>query len=92
MDAAKYVYKSEFAKHYIALGRNEGRNEGRTEGEARGAAKGKLELTTRLLRRRFGRLSAAVRDRLAAASPDQLDQIAERLLDASTLDEVFTDR
>jgi len=88
MDPSKYVYKSEFAKHYIALGRNEGR----TEGEARGEAKGKLELTTRLLRRRFGRLSAAIRARLAAASPDQLDQIAERLLDAATIDEVFRDR
>jgi len=51
-----------------------------------------LELTTRLLRRRFGRLSAAIRARLAAASPDQLDQIAERLLDAATIDEVFRDR
>lgn len=30
--------------------------------------------------------------RLAAASPDQLYKIAERLLDASTLDDVFSDR
>ena len=92
MDPAKYVYKSEFAKHYIALGRTEGEAKGEARGEARGKAEGKTELITRQLRRRFGRLSAAVRAHLAAASSEQLDQIAERLLDASTLDEVFTDR
>ena len=38
MDARTYVFQSEFAKKYIALGRSEGVAEGRAEGEARGRA------------------------------------------------------
>jgi hypothetical protein len=84
MDPTKYEFQSEFARRYIALGKTEGKAEGRAEGKA--------DLLTRLLTRRFGRLSASVRERLAAASPAEVDRCAERLLDATSIDEVFGDR
>jgi hypothetical protein len=40
MDPAKYEFQSEFAKHYIQIGRAEGEAEGKAEGEARGKAEG----------------------------------------------------
>jgi len=90
MDPAKYEFQSEFARRYIALGKAEGEAKGKAEGKAEGEARGKADLLARLLTRRFGRLPAAVRDRLDAAVPEQLDRWAERLLDATHLDEVFS--
>lgn len=81
MDPAKYEYQSEFARRYFG--------EGKAEGKAEGEAKGKAELLLRQLTRRFGRPPAAVVDRLAAASPEQLDHWAERFVDAASLDDVF---
>ncbi|MBS0511508.1 MAG: DUF4351 domain-containing protein [Proteobacteria bacterium] len=46
-------------------------------------------LLVRQLNRRFGPLPAAITDRLARASVEQLDLWAERILDADSLDEVF---
>ena len=76
MDPAKYEYQTEFAKHYIALGK----------------AEALAAVVTRQLTRRFGPLPATVRERLASASPADLDLWAERLLDASSLEAVFRDR
>ena len=99
MDPAKYEYQSEFARRYIALGKAEGRAEGEARGEARGEAKGKVEgkaegkaeLLQRQLTRRFGPLPAGVCDRLVAASPEQLDDWAERFVDAARLADVFVE-
>ncbi len=83
MDPAKYEFQSEFAKRYIALGKAEGRAEGEAKGEAK--------MLLRLLTRRFGPLPTAVRSRLDAASPEQLDHWAERFVDATKLDDVFSE-
>jgi flagellar biosynthesis/type III secretory pathway protein FliH len=95
MDPAKYEYQSEFARRYIALGKAEGRAEGEARGEAKGKiegkAEGKAELLQRLLTRRFGPLPAGVRDRLVAASAEQLDDWAERFVDAARLADVFVE-
>jgi hypothetical protein len=85
MDPAKYEYQSEFAKRYVAQGRLEGKAEGKAEGEHEGRA----SLITRLLERRFGRLSAGTLARIVAASIDDLDAIGERLLSAQTLEEAL---
>ena len=61
--------------------REEGREEGRIQGE--------VTLLERLLRRRFGPVSAATRTRLQTATPEQLEAWAERLLDAPNSDAVF---
>lgn len=77
MDPAKYEFQSDFAKHYIALGKEEGRVEGRAE------------IVKRLLTLRFGTLTPEAIAHLSAASMEQLDAIAERLLIAPTLEEAL---
>jgi hypothetical protein len=62
----------------------EGRKEGRMEGQA--------SLLARLIAKRFGPqlVDAALWERLHSATPDQLDRWADRILDATSMDEVFT--
>ncbi|HEU4626564.1 MAG TPA: DUF4351 domain-containing protein [Steroidobacteraceae bacterium] len=81
MDARAYEYQSDFARQYVA----QGREEGRAEGEASGRA----ALISRLLTLRFGSLGASERSRIDAASIAELDAIAERLLTAHALDEAL---
>jgi hypothetical protein len=85
MDAQTYEYQSDFARQYVAQGRNEGKQEGRAEGEASGRA----ALIARLLTIRFGPLSASERSRILAASIAELDAMGERLLTAHTLSEAL---
>jgi hypothetical protein len=63
--------------------------EGRTEGKAEGKAEGRAELLLSQLERRFGPLPPEVATRFAAASIDDLDRWALRVLDARELREVF---
>ena len=58
---------------------------------ARGVQRGEAFLLQRQLTRRFGELSAAQQAKLAAATPAQLEIWGDRVLDASSLDEVFGD-
>ncbi|HEX7477024.1 MAG TPA: DUF4351 domain-containing protein, partial [Polyangiales bacterium] len=81
MDPAKYEYQSAFAKRYVA--------KGRAEGEAKGKAEGKAEMVLKLLTLKFGALTASTKKRVASASAMELDGIAERVLSAKTLREVF---
>ena len=81
MDARTYEYQSDFARRYVA----EGREEGRAEGELRGRA----DLLARLLTVRFGPLSAEAHSRIAGASIAELDAMGERLLIARTLQEAL---
>lgn len=76
MDPAKYEYQSDFAKHYIGVGRAEGR----------------AALVQRLLVRRFGPLPAEAIERLSSATIDELDGIADRLLSAQSLEEALGTR
>lgn len=75
-------------KRGVKLGRSLGRQEGRQEGRREGAA----ELLERQLNLRFGALSSTTRKRLTAASPEQLAQWSEAVLEAQTLKEVFSAR
>ncbi|MEI8303237.1 MAG: Rpn family recombination-promoting nuclease/putative transposase [Burkholderiales bacterium] len=59
----------------------QGRQEGRQEGEAL--------LLQRQLARRFGPLPPAVVERIASATPAQLEQWGDRVLDAASLEAVF---
>lgn len=81
MDPAKYEYQSEFAKRYLA----QGEARGRIEGEARGRA----ALLIKQLSMRFGPLPEAVGERLNSASIEELDAFAERILSASSLEEIL---
>ena len=77
MDPAKYEYQSDFAKRFVAQGRAEGK------------AEGKASIVVRQLVRRFGALPPEAANRISAASTDELDAIAERLLTAHSLEEAL---
>lgn len=81
MHVHKYEYQSEFARRYVA--------EGREQGVARGVLQGRVALLSRLLAVRFGGLDAQVVARLEQASIAELDSIGERLLGARTLAEAL---
>ena len=51
------------------------------EGEARGEARGEAKVTLRLLNRRCGPLDAATTARIQALPLDELEALAEALLD-----------
>ena len=70
-------FQSEFARKYVSLGRAEGRTEGQ------------VELLIKLLTLRFGALPEAAVTRVRAASIDELERFAERVLTAETLDDVL---
>jgi flagellar biosynthesis/type III secretory pathway protein FliH len=91
----KYVTSVErmFIEQGVAQGWQEGLsqglNQGLSQGLSQGRQQGQLELITRLLTRRFGALPDWARARLQAAHADQLEQWADRVLDAATLEAVF---
>ena len=72
-----YAEESKAMTGMIQRARNEGRQEGRQD------------VLERLLRRRFGPLSAGVAERLRRASVGEIEAWADNVLDADTLDDVF---
>ena len=58
-----------------------GKARGEALGEARGEARGEVKVTLRLLKRRCGSLSAATTARIQALPLEQLEALAEALLD-----------
>ena len=78
----------------LRTAREEGRIEGVLEGKLEGVLEGKLEgqaaLLVRLLTRRFGHLSEPVHTRLSMADAQDLARWADRLLDAASLEDVFS--
>ena len=73
MDPAKYEFQSEFAKRYVS--------QGRAEGEAK--------LLCKQLTLKFGAIGNATVERLHAASTADLERWAERILTATSVDDVF---
>ena len=69
----------------IEQGMQQGRDEGRQEGRREEA----VALVGRLLAKRFGPLDVSVQRRLEQATLEQLDDWAERLLDAPSLEAVL---
>jgi len=70
-----YEYQSEFAKKFVAQGRQEGER----------------ALLLRLLRARFGELSPSALARVEAAEVDVLERWGERVLSAKSLTDVLDD-
>lgn len=64
--------------------------EGRTEGWTKGRAEGEVQMLRRQLTRRFGPLPEWVNLRLQKADSAQLEAWADQVLDAKTLEGVFT--
>ncbi|SFL86966.1 protein of unknown function [Desulfomicrobium norvegicum] len=67
------------------------RKEGRIEGKMEGEVLGRHAVLQRQLGKRFGKdiLDIRMQDRLRSASAEQLDLWAERILDATTIEDVF---
>ncbi|HAF54207.1 MAG TPA: cytosolic protein [Thauera sp.] len=83
----KVTYVSSIERFAIERGMKKGMQQGMQQGIQKGLAQG----LQRQLNRRFGPLSADIADRLEHATPEQLETWADRILDARTLDEVFTE-
>ncbi len=66
------------------------RQEGHQQGVHQGMQQGEVAIIKRLLIRRFGPLDEAALSRLETASSEDLEAWAENLLDARSLEEVFT--
>lgn len=81
------------ADRLLAQGRAEGEERGRAEGAERGRAEGEVRGRAAVLRKllglKFGGLPAEVELRLERASCDQLELWTERVLAASSLEDVF---
>jgi len=67
----------------------ESRAEGRVEGESTGSMTARVETLLRLLTKRFGAMSAAVRRRVRSATKLQLDRWIDRVVDATSVRDVF---
>jgi predicted transposase YdaD len=80
---AKDLRHTRAAQEWIAEGRQEGRQEGEAQGEARGRAAEAAAVTLRLLNRRCSPLSEATTARIHALPLEQLEALAEALLDFS---------
>jgi len=70
-------------------GHQEGHQEGRQEGHQEGQIEGERALVRRQLARRFGVLPAWAEQHIAAADTTTLEQWGLRLLDTTSLEEVF---
>ncbi len=79
------------AEELIALGRAEGELKGRAEGELKGRAEGALNVLLKLLALKFGDVPSSYRALMATASLAELDTWAERVLPATSLDDVFAE-
>jgi hypothetical protein len=90
MPLQHFVPQSDIGKQIYAEGLKEGRNEGLKEGRKEGRNEALRGLLVKQLTRRFGPLPEAAMSRIQAAGPDLLEHWGERLLSASSLDDVFT--
>ena len=68
----------------------EGKQKGEQEGEQRGRQKGEAAMLLRQLERRFGALPGWARDRIAIADSVALEEWGLRVLDAGSLEDVFS--
>jgi flagellar biosynthesis/type III secretory pathway protein FliH len=91
-----FQFQSEFAKKYIALGREEGRREVREEGRQEGFAKGFVEGFVRgllvALESRGLSISEQVQTRIHACTEiKQLDAWIRKVASVDSVDELFFD-
>jgi len=81
----------EYMLPFAREAREKGMAEGREFGIKTGRKLGQAELIELQLRDRFGELPASIGQRLADADTEQLSQWGRALLNAATLDDIFSD-
>ena len=82
-------FEEETKMPYITSIERMGLERGMEQGLQQGLQQGAATVLRRLLTRRFGPLPAWAEERLAQASPQELERWADRVLEAQQLDEVF---
>jgi flagellar biosynthesis/type III secretory pathway protein FliH len=84
------TWKQQGIQEGMQQGMQQGMQEGLQQGMQQGMQQGERMVLARLLRRRFGRLGPDIHARLEGATPEQLEAWAENILDAKSLEEVFS--
>jgi hypothetical protein len=82
---------AERIKEWEAEWERQGWEKGRQKGWEIGRQEGEAQLLLRQLQKRFGALPLPILARVRDARSDQLERWGERLLDVSTLGELFED-
>ena len=80
---------SQFAQENIRIGEQRGRQNGIQIGEQRGKKDGESSVLLRQLRRRFPILPSWVEPKVQTAELNKLEEWTDRILDASTLQDIF---
>jgi predicted transposase YdaD len=73
----------------LKKGLEKGLKKGLKKGLAEGVQQGERTVVRKLIEKRFGRVQASVKDRLASLSPAELEDLSVRLLDATSLEELL---
>ena len=73
------------------IGLQQGIEQGEIKGKLEGKIEGEAAVLTRLLNKRFGPLDDSTRARLNTATLEQLEHWTDRILDATSVDQVFRD-
>jgi hypothetical protein len=89
VQTSEKVQKMRYLSTIERMAIDRGFQKGLDQGKIRGLAEGRAELLARILRRRFGDLPEWVEIRLREATPMQLENWADHVLDATTLAAVF---
>ena len=85
------VLKEEGRQEGLQQGVQQGIQQGVQQGVQQGIQQGRCALLERILTRRFGTLPDWAQQQLKAASSEQLDRWAERVLEAESLQGVIND-
>nr|VFK67657.1 MAG: conserved hypothetical protein (putative transposase or invertase) [Candidatus Kentron sp. UNK]VFK72879.1 MAG: conserved hypothetical protein (putative transposase or invertase) [Candidatus Kentron sp. UNK] len=86
-------FAQDIEKKALHKGRLEGHQEGHQEGRLEGLLEeGETKLLLRQLSRRFHALPDEITERIHGADPNTIEIWADRVLDAKSLDEVFSER
>ena len=78
-----------YVSSFERIAQKRGIEQGMEKGMEKGIGKGQARLLNLQIRQRFGALPAEVEARLLAATPEQLEAWALRVLEAASLDDVF---
>ena len=81
--------EEELAMPYVTAIERMGEERGREQGILEGRRQGEVEILKRQMSRQYGPLPGWAEERLAKASVDDLEQWADRVLEASSIGEVF---
>jgi flagellar biosynthesis/type III secretory pathway protein FliH len=73
----------------IRQGREEGREQGREQGREEGLHEGELRLLRFQIQKRFGTIPACASQRLETFTSSELEQLALKLFNAETIEDLF---